>query len=593
MELPHPNLPDSLTAYILHHARCLIWYADVYTFPEEDDSSWDILIVNEDAIKHWLPIKRHPGNSFLQDLYMARSPLAKAQGNAMFTEAFQHKKKRCGRQFPMTLADGSEIWIHEDVHLEEVEPNHWHIVGVFTDVTTHKLSEERLLYLAHHDSLTELPNRNYLFETLSRTPSPSQRYLLYLDLDNFKAINDTLGHPIGDLVLFHVANRLRSGVGMCGDVIRLGGDEFTVLLRPDAIEADAQQLADSLLKQIRQPLTIEGQTLHLSTSIGIAVTTDLDAPSLLRNADIAMYAAKHQGKNRVVVFDSEMEKVVRSRFELEGELRKAIDNQELELYYQPLLRLDSRTIVGVEGLARWNHPTLGMIPPDCFIPIAEETGLIIALGRQLLEQGCRNAQRWRHLHPDLVLGLNVSIAQLLDETFADTVLEVLQETDLPPEKLALEVTESILAEGQKAVLSQLQYLYDAGVTLVLDDFGTGYSSLAALSELPLHLLKIDRSFLQSATDSNPSRARRNHSLMCAISSAAFALDLMVIAEGVETEEQAVLAQELGCQIGQGYYFHRPMTADALTNLLGIAPVAPVHDLREQLTHKPFSLRLAA
>ncbi|WP_309718266.1 bifunctional diguanylate cyclase/phosphodiesterase, partial [Armatimonas sp.] len=408
-----------------------------------------------------------------------------------------------------------------------------------------------------------------------------------------KAINDTLGHPIGDLVLFHVANRLRSGVGMCGDVIRLGGDEFTVLLHPDAIEAEAQQLADSLLKQIRQPLTIEGQTLYLSTSIGIATTTDLDAPSLLRNADIAMYAAKHQGKNRIAAFDSEMERAVRSRFELEGELRKAIDNQEIELYYQPLVRLDSRKIVGLEGLARWNHPTLGTIPPDHFIPIAEETGLIIPLGRQLLEQGCRNLQRWRRLSPDLALGLNVSVAQLLDETFADTVLEVLQKTGLPPEKLAFEVTESILAEGQKLVLIQLQYLYDIGVALVLDDFGTGYSSLAALSELPLHLLKIDRSFLQSATDSNPSRARRNHSLMCAISSAAFALDLMVIAEGVETEEQAVLAQELGCQIGQGYYFHRPMTADALTNLLRIAPVASVHDLREQLTNKPFSLRLAA
>ena len=593
MELAYSDLPDSLMAYALHHARCLIWYADVYLRSEEEGNSWEIKILNEAAAQHWLPIKRHPGNSFLQDLCKARSPLAKAQGNAMFEEAFQQKKKHCGRQFKIAQADGSEIWIHEDIQLEEVGPDHWCLVGVFTDVTSHKLSEERLLYLAHHDSLTQLPNRNYLFEVLARTPSPSQRYLLYLDLDNFKVINDTLGHPIGDLVLFHVANRLRSGVGMCGNVVRLGGDEFTVLLRPDATEAEARELANALLKQIRQPLTIEGQTLHLSTSIGIATTTDLDAPSLLRNADIAMYAAKNQGKNRIASFDSEMEKAVRSRFELEGELRKALENKELELYYQPLLRLDSRTIVGVEGLARWNHPTLGIITPDRFIPIAEETGLIIPLGWQLLEQGCRTAQRWRRLHPDLVLGLNVSVTQLLEETFAETVLAILQETGLPPEKLALEVTESILAEGKKLVLSQLQCLYDAGVILVLDDFGTGYSSLSALSELPLHLLKIDRSFLQSATDSNPSRARRNHSLMCAISSAAFALDLLVIAEGVETEEQAVLAQELGCQIGQGYHFYRPMTADALTNLLRTAPVAPVDDLREQVSQKPFSLRLAA
>ncbi|MCX6369484.1 MAG: EAL domain-containing protein [Armatimonadetes bacterium] len=582
MELSNSRPPDSLTAYVLDNVRCLIWHAYVFISSEEKNNSWKIKILNEAAAQCWLPIKRHPENSFLQDLYLACSPLAQAQGEVMFTEAFQHKKKRCGRQFPMTLADGSEIWIHEDVHLEEVQPDHWHIVGVLTDVTTHKLSEERLLYLAHHDSLTQLPNRGYLFEVLAKAPSQSMRYLLYLDLDNFKVINDTLGHPIGDLVLFHLSNRLRSVVGMSGDVVRLGGDEFTVLLRPDASKTEAQELAESLLQQIRQPLIVEGQTLYLSTSIGIAATTDLDAPSLLRNADIAMYAAKYQGKNRIVAFDSEMERAVRSRFELEGELRKAIDKDGIGLVYQPILRLDSRKLIGLEGLARWSHPTLGMIPPDQFIPIAEETGLIIPLGLRLLKQACQQAVHWRRQHPDLVVGLNVSVVQLMEETFAQDVIRILEETGLPSEKLTLEVTESILAEGCDPVLRQLWLLYEAGVSLVLDDFGTGYSSFSALSELPLHALKIDRTFLARAIDPSRARAERNKALIRAITSAAQVLDLIVIAEGIEAEQQASLAESLGCQLGQGYHLQRPLTPQALNNYLGQVASASVQDFRESL-----------
>ena len=580
-------VPPETLSYALQQARCLIWYADDYEASEEEQpldsnlsNTWNIAILNEAAAQCWLPIARRPGNSFVEDLYLARSPSAQAQGNAMFAEAFQTKSRRCDREFSMTLADGSQIWIHEDVQLEEVSPHHWRLVGVFTDVTTQKLSEERLLHLAHHDSLTQLPNRNYFFHLMTSTSPLDVRYLLYLDLDNFKVINDTLGHPVGDFVLVQVANRLRSCVQNQGDVIRLGGDEFTILLRPGVTEQEAKRLAETLLRQVRAPLLAEGYPLHLSTSIGIASTADLDAPGLLRNADIAMYAAKNQGKNRVAFFDVSMEQAIRSRFELEGELRKALEQGDISLVYQPIVRLDSRELIGVEGLARWHHPTLGTIPPDRFIPIAEETGLIVPLGWRLMEQACRDAQRWRQRHPELGMGLNVSVAQLQEQTFAERVMLLLAETGLPPEKVILEVTESILAEGRDQVLLQLQLLYDAGVGLVMDDFGTGFSSLSALSELPLHGLKVDRAFLQRATDSVPARAGRNQALIHAIASAARALDLLVVAEGIETEEQAILARALGCHLGQGYYFQRPMTAEALELYLGERSSVSVSDLRD-------------
>ncbi len=595
METTSSNVPQEILTYALQQARCLIWYAEVTFYTQEERrrtgklyNKWVTTFLNEEAAQQWLPITRHPGNTFQQDLYLSRSAIAQTQGDALFTEAFLHKKQRCDREFSMTLADGSLLWIHEDVQLEQVVGNHWRLVGVFTDVTTQKLSEERLLHLAHHDPLTQLPNRNYLFQYRVDMPLAGARHLLYLDLDNFKMINDTLGHSVGDFVLVQVANRLRQCVGSRGDVIRLGGDEFTVLLRPTVTKPEVQLLAEALLLQINAPLMFEGYPLHLSTSIGIASSSSLDVPNLLRNADIAMYAAKSQGKNRIMVFNASMEQAMRSRFELEGELRKALERGEISLVYQPLLRLDSRELIGLEGLARWHHPTLGTILPEHFIPIAEETGLIVPLGRELLETACYQAQSWLPLHPELTLGLNVSVAQLQEPTFSEHVMQVLEKTGLPPEKLVLEVTESILAEGRDQVLQQLQFLYTAGVGLVMDDFGTGFSSLSALSDLPLHALKVDRVFLKRATDDSPARAARNQALIRAIASSAQALDLLVVAEGVETEEQAELAYALGCQLGQGYHFQRPMTVEALDAYLQGVCSSGVQEFRNTTP-----LRLAA
>lgn len=590
MELSLPQLPVSLHEYILQHVRCLIWYAEVTpTSAEERQRApgrlyhWDIQILNEAAAGQWLPIARRPGNTFLTDFYQARSPLAQAQGDSLFADAFLLKKTQIEREFPVMLADGSERWLHEDVYLEAAGPEHWHIVGVFTDVTGQKNSLSRLQHLAHHDPLTNLPNRNFLQELLETAFVGAERHLLYLDLDNFKVINDTLGHAVGDYVLVHVANRLRYIVGDWGSIVRLGGDEFTVFLQAGTTLSQAQELAERLLRCLRQPLDAEGQTLHLSASVGIATVTESQAATnLLRDADIAMYAAKGRGKNQVVTFTTTMRTALEERFELEKALRKAIEQETLTLAYQPLFLLDNHGVIGLEGLARWEHPSLGTIRPDRFIPLAEETGLIVPLGQLLLKKACTNLQRWRAAFPYLSIGVNVSAAQLKHAGFATGALAQLEATGLPPGALVLELTESMLAEGSPQVLEQLWQLYDAGVAIVLDDFGTGYSSLSTLGDLPLHSVKVDRTFVWGATHDDARRRERSRTLMRAISAVALELDLLVVAEGIETDEQLQLAQSFGYQIGQGYLFQRPLHEDAVELFLRQSARGQVQSLRQQM-----------
>ena len=588
MENPLPSPSLDLICYALKQARCLIWHADVCLASEDERqanptfrNTWEITLLNEATAERWLSVTRHPGNSFATDLLLASSSTARAEGDALFAEAFRQGKERCSREFPLTLADGSQLWLHEDVRLEQIEPKRWRLVGIFTDVTAQKLTETYLIHEAFHDPLTQLPNRSYLMNTLQKDTS-QHRVLLFLDLDNFKTINDNLGHPVGDLVLVEVAKRLRLSVGSQGDVMRLGGDEFTVLMRPGSTRAEALALAAAIIRRIKEPLELSGQPLHLSTSIGITEGRSSEAETLLRNADIAMYAAKNQGRGCACVFDETMEQDIRTRFELENALRVAIEWEMITLEYQPVVLLESQAVIGLEALARWHHPTLGTIPPDQFIPIAEETGLIIALGFQLLRRVCRNAIQWHRFNPELAIALNISVAQLQSATFADDVLEILRETGLPPEKLVLEVTESILAQDREYVLLQVQKLYDAGVALALDDFGTGYSSLSALGDLPIHALKIDRSFIWNATDSLPVRAKRHQALIRAMASAARALDLLVVAEGIETAEQMAIAQEMGCQLGQGYYFKRPMAEQSVEAFLCHTAHAAPHAARQAM-----------
>ncbi|MBB6048258.1 putative bifunctional diguanylate cyclase/phosphodiesterase [Armatimonas rosea] len=549
-----PSLGSSLD-YALRRGRYLLWYADFIP------GLWKTTVLNEEAAHTWLSIPRQEGHSYAEDLFWARSAEAQREGCRIIDEALAANLSSVTREFELIQTDGSVLWVQESIELEQQTPGYGRAVGVWVDITERKSTERQLIHEAHHDPLTQLPNRAYLSKILEKDPRSAQRLLLFLDLDNFKAINDNLGHPMGDQVLVEVAKRLRQSVGARGDVIRLGGDEFTVLLRPDATHDEAWALAERVQEQIRLPLSLPlelTERIYLSASIGISLGSDQGATGLLRNADIAMYAAKTRGRGRACVFDAQMEQETRLRFELENALRVAIEREQLTLAYQPLFLLESRAVVGLEALARWQHPTHGNIPPDQFIPIAEETGLIVPLGFQLLRQACHCAVRWRQLAPHLSMGVNISVAQLQAPHFTREVLATLEQTGLPPDKLVLEVTESIFALGRESVLPQLQELYDAGVALVLDDFGIGYSSLSALSELPIHALKIDRSFLWSATDALPVRAQRNQALLRAMVSAGQALDLLIVAEGIETAAQRELARSMRCALGQGYHFQRPL-----------------------------------
>jgi diguanylate cyclase (GGDEF)-like protein len=552
-----PGLPllDSPLDYALRRGRYLLWYAD---FTPE---LWKTTVLNEDAAHTWLSIPRQEGHSFAEDLFWARSAEAQREGCRIIDEALAANLPSVTREFGLIQTDGSVLWVQEEIELEQHTPGYGRAVGVWVNITDRKNTERQLIHEAHHDPLTQLPNRAYLSKLLEQDPRSAQRLLLFLDLDNFKAINDNLGHPTGDRVLVEVANRLRQSVGARGDVIRLGGDEFTVLLRPDATHEDALALADQVQEHIKEPLRLPHETteqLYLSASIGISLGSEQGATGLLRNADIAMYAAKNRGRGRACVFDEQMERQTRTRFELENALRVAVAQEQVTLAYQPIFMLESQAVIGLEALARWQHPTRGNIPPDQFIPIAEETGLIVPLGLQLLRQACRCAVQWRRLTPHISMGVNVSVAQLQSPHFTRDVLATLEQTGLPPDKLVLEVTESIFALGRESIQPQLQELYDAGVALVLDDFGIGYSSLSALSELPLHALKIDRSFIWSATDTVSVRAERNQALIRAMVSAGQALDLLMVAEGIETAAQRELARAMRCQLGQGYFFQRPL-----------------------------------
>lgn len=578
-----PSLDSSLD-YALRRGRYLLWYADFIP------GLWKTTVLNEEAAHTWLSIPRQDGRSYAEDLYWARSAEAQREGCRIIDEALAANLSSVTREFELIQTDGSVLWVQESIELEQQTPGYGRAVGVWVDVTERKKTERQLIHEAHHDPLTQLPNRAYLSKLLEQDPRSEQRLLLFLDLDNFKAINDNLGHPAGDQVLVEVAKRLRQSVGAHGDVVRLSGDEFTVLLRPGATHDEALALAERVQEQIKLPLSLPlalTERIYLSASIGISLGSDQGATGLLRNADIAMYAAKGRGRGRACVFDAQMEQETRLRFELENALRVAIEREQLTLAYQPIFLLESQAVVGLEALARWQHPTHGNIPPDQFIPIAEETGLIVPLGLQLLRQACQCAVRWRQRAPQLSMGVNVSVAQLQAPHFTRDVLATLEQTGLPPDKLVLEVTESIFALGRESILPQLQELYDAGVALVLDDFGIGYSSLSALSELPIHALKIDRSFLWSATDTLPVRAQRNQALLRAMVSAGHALDLLIVAEGIETAAQRELARAMRCPLGQGYFFQRPLPEHEVEAFLRTKDYASPRATREN------SLRWAA
>ncbi len=433
------------------------------------------------------------------------------------------------------------------------------------DVTARRSAESRLQHIACHDDLTNIPNRGHFLEQLGRAiatrkQQPQHRFaVLFLDFDRFKVINDSLGHGAGDELLVTLAQRIQSLLRVPDVVARLGGDEFAILVENLHSDQDVIDLAERLQRALRQPIRL-GMT-EVSTSVSIGITTSAfsyDAPEdVMRDADIAMYRAKAQGKARYALFDSALHAEVSSQMWLEGELRRALDEEQLELAYQPILDLRTRRVVGLEALCRWSHPARGAIAPDLFIRVAEETGLIIPLGNWVLDKACRQLRVWQQTIPGLAgvtLNVNVSAVQLTQPGFAAHTQRVIADSGICPADVTLEVTESVLIEKLSGALPNLLSLRDAGVQISIDDFGTGYSSLSTLQDLPIGEIKVDRSFLRRMSGGG-----NGEEVVRAIVAMGAALGKRVIAEGIETEAQLETLVELDCVKGQGYLLAYPMS----------------------------------
>jgi diguanylate cyclase (GGDEF)-like protein len=452
------------------------------------------------------------------------------------------------------------------------------------DVSERKAFEEQLAHQAFHDPVTGLANRALFGERVRHAVTRARRdhiglAVIFIDLDDFKTINDSLGHAAGDQVLLEVGKRLATSIRASDTAARFGGDEFAVLLEGVESAQEAADTAERILEALAVPLAIEHKELVTRASMGISMVAGeapADAEEMIRNADAAMYIAKRDGKGGYRMFEPAMHEGVLARLELRGDLQRALASDQFELHYQPVVRLGDGRISGVEALLRWRHPERGLVPPDQFIPFAEEIGLIVPIGRWVLREGCRQAVLMQRALPSdepLSMAVNLSVKQLQHSDIVGDVRDALADSGLEPASLTLEITETVMMTDTDLVVARLKELKELGVRLAMDDFGTGYSSLSYLSKFPVDILKMDRSFLRE--DASPETA----GLTTAVVSLGDTLDLEVVAEGIELSEQWTTLRELGCDKGQGFFFARPMASDTVLEFLrsSRATVPPAPD----------------
>lgn len=492
--------------------------------------------------------------------------------------------------------EGQVVWgiVHRTI-LRDGAGNALYGVVQVQDITERKQAEDQLAHQALHDPLTGLPNRALFLDRVGHALVRTQRdarsrpAVMFIDLDRFKVVNDSLGHTAGDAILVEAAWRIESVVRSGDTVARLGGDEFTVLCE-GAGHVDATAVATRIVEAVAVPFTVQGRDVYVSASIGIALSGGpADSPELLiRDADAAMYRAKGAGGGTHAVFRQAMLGSPVKRMELESALRHAIDHQELCLFYQPQVSLTTDVVVGFEALARWRHPTRGLIAPGEFIPLAEETGLIVPIGAWVIREACREARRWRNRNDDgraLKLSVNISPRQLSEAGLVDLVAATLAETGTRPEELWLEITESVVMDEGVSALELLNDLKDLGVGLAIDDFGIGFSSLSRLRELPrVDAVKLDKAFIDGVCNTSSDRA-----IVAAGINLAHALEAVTVAEGVETAEQTTALRELGCELAQGYFFARPKPPDELAELLTGTTVSSQRAAQAAPTGKPPSM----
>jgi diguanylate cyclase (GGDEF)-like protein/PAS domain S-box-containing protein len=482
-------------------------------------------------------------------------------------------------EYRIVHPDGQVRWVSDRAQIVSGlagQPNR--LDGIVYDITQRKLAQSQLMHDTLHDALTGLPNRTLLMERIDQAVRNSRRHrnhqfaVLFVDLDRFKVINDSLGHSIGDQLLIVVAKILQQAIRQNDTVARLGGDEFAILLDRVNDFSEASEVANRILTSLAAPIQIENHRVFIGASVGIALSSPTyeDGSALLRDADIAMYRAKSAGKACSVIFDEQMYAQTRRLLELEQDLRLALDRQEFCLHYQPIISLKNGQLVGFEALIRWNHPTLGFIPPADFIPVAEDIGLIVPIGTWVLREACHQLQQWQDLFPRAVaLKVNVNLAsrQLQAPDLLEQIDRALADSGLSSQFLHLEITESMLMSHTDAVINTLRAIRDRRIQLNLDDFGTGYSSLSYLHRFPLDTLKIDQSFVSRMESNN-----EDFEIVRTIISLAHILGMTVVAEGIERSAQARQLIRLGCDQGQGYLFSEPLPPEEIITLLTIEPL---------------------
>ncbi len=433
-----------------------------------------------------------------------------------------------------------------------------------------KHTEERLAYLAHYDTLTGLPNRILFNDRLAATLRHAERHkdlavLMFLDVDHFKDINDTLGHSAGDTLLQDVAKRLRGCIREEDTIARLGGDEFTIILQGIHHRTDAANVAVKMLDSLEQPFVINDEEVFVTISIGIASYPNCgrDAETLIRNADTALYRAKSDGRNKYKFFETEMNAIVSARMKKTNDLRHAVQRDEFRLYYQPLIETTTGNVFGMEALLRWQHPDKGLLAADEFVPLLEETGLIIPVGEWVLQTACRQSYSWQQAGlPSIYMSVNLSARQFHKHDLVARVAATLQENRLDPHMLQLEITESVLMDDTSTVVHTLEQMRRLGVRLAIDDFGTGYSSLSYLKQYPFDTLKFDRSFVQDMTTS-----KEGASIVAAVINLGHSINMSVLAEGVESQQQLSMLQENNCDQYQGFLAAQPMSVRSCTQWL--------------------------
>ena len=538
------------------------------------DISGNIMFLNQVAEKMtgW-QLREVAGQPMAKAFRIVNASTRKVIQNPMLKASEQNRKGNLPANSVLIQKDGTEIYIEDSV-----APIHDHdgkVIGsvlVFRDVSAARAMAQQIAHAAEHDFLTGLPNRLLLNDRIGQAIILAERNkdkvaVLFLDMDGFKHINDSLGHSAGDKLLQSIANRLRNCVRAPDTVSRQGGDEFIVLLQGVNQPEDAAVAARRLLDSVAESYSMGQHNLHITTSIGVSLYPDdgPDAETLIKNADTAMYQAKEHGRQSFQFFKAEMNVRAVERQSIEEDLRRALERNEFALHYQPKIDLATGAITGVEALLRWTHPTRGSISPAQFIPIAEDTGLILPIGAWVLREACTQAQAWVEAGlPMGTIAVNVSAIELRNADFLREMLSTLCDSGLDPRSLELELTESVLMKNSGSAASVLQSIREKGVRIAIDDFGTGFSSLSYLRKFPLDALKIDQSFIRQIVTSSDDTA-----IVSAIISMGQSLKLRVIAEGVETTEDLTFLQQLKCDEAQGYYFSRPVPAERCADLLRI------------------------